>query len=480
MSPTWIGFIVFGIGLWLLLSASRLAMLMFALACTMFNGSAVVTITALGSVSVQPGLAATGLLFLRILLPERRSAGSVPAALRDNGWLILLATYGFVGAYTLPLLFSGAMGVVPLRPSAGAITTIPLGFSTQNITTSFYLLTTMLAAIAAHATVNRPGAGPALARTACTIALVHATLGWIGVAIRGTAAQAVFEGIRNGHYMQVEQSFGSWARLNGVSPEPSIYAAYGFAWLVVVSELWLRNIIRGLSGPAALLLLVTLIASTSTTAYLGIGSYALILVLRVLFVPASIPTTKTAAMIALALAGGAMALAMLVASEQMSDAVARILRTTTTDKLSSGSGVVRSVWARQGLDAFLASYGLGIGVGSFRSSSIITALIGSGGVIAATSMALYLGRVFRPFRAKTWRATGMIDRDTATACAWGAVMALVPAAASAPSPDPGILWGLLAGAALGLNRRADAGALPATADPAATFAAAAARPETRA
>lgn len=473
MTPTWIGFIVFGIGLWLLCSASRLAMLVFAIACTMFNGSAVVTITALGSISVQPGLAATGLLFLRILLPERRAAGSVPAALRDNGWLILLATYGFVGAYTLPLLFSGAMDVVPLRPSAGAITAIPLGFSTQNITTSFYLLTTMLAAIAAHATVNRPGAGPVLARAACTIALVHAILGWVGVAIRGTALQVVFDAIRNGHYMQVEQSFGSWARLNGVSPEPSIYAAYGFAWLVVVSELWLRNVMRGISGPAALLLLVTLIASTSTTAYLGIGAYSLIVALRVLFVPTSIPSAKTAAMIALALAGVALALAMLVANEQLSDAVARILRTTTTDKLSSGSGVVRSVWARQGLDAFLASYGLGIGVGSFRSSSIITAVIGSGGVIALLAMTFYLSGVFRPFRAETWRATGLIDRDVATACAWGALMALVPAAASAPSPDPGILWGLLAGTALGLNRRTDAPALAATAGPASGLPAAA-------
>ena len=445
-------------------------MLVFTFACTLLNGSAVLILTALGSVSIPPALAATGLLLLRTLLPERNAgSGTAAVAIQDNAWLIMMALYGFVGAYTLPFLFRNMIAVVPLRPTAGAVTTLPLTFTTQNITTSFYILMTMFAAHAAHVTVNRPAAGLVIARLASITALIHAGLGWFGVVVRGTPLQVIVDLMRNGHYMQLSQSFESWARLSGISPEPSIYAAYGFSWLVLVTELWLRNVDRKWSGPAALILLLTLIASTSTTAYLGIGCYGLVIAFRMMFLSGSIPSNKSLLIFALGLSGVIVALSLIIFSDTLTATIARILRTTTSDKLSSGSGVVRYFWAKQGLEAFTVSSGLGIGVGSFRSSSIVTAVIGSGGVIAAIGLLLYVIRLFRPFRRETWQKTGDADVDTATACAWAAVMGLVPAAVSAPSPDPGILWGLFAGCALGLTRGAAKasspfGALPHHAD----------------
>jgi hypothetical protein len=81
-------------------------------------------------------------------------------------------------------------------------------------------------------------------------------------------------------------------------------------------------------------------------------------------------------------------------------------------------------------------------------------VLGSGGIIAAAAFALYLLRVFRPLAPATWTPTGEPMIDVAKAAAWAALVMLIPAAVSAPSPDPGLLWGLLAGSSLGLHRAA--------------------------
>ncbi len=457
MTFTLIGAAVLFLGLLLMFTASRLAMLGFVLCCSVLNGSATVILTAMGNVSIQPALLATCLLVLRCLLPGRRSEPLLGAAMADNGWLLLLVGYSAVGAWTLPHLFQGAINVVPLRPTdIFGRAAYPLHFSAQNITTSFYMVLTLAGALCAHIAVRQAGAAEQLARLGCGIGLVHAALGWSAAAARGTPAQEVFTFFRNGYYMQVDQMFGGIARLTGISPEPSVYAAFGLGWFVFAAELWLRGALWRWSGPAALVLFLTLAASTSSTAYVGLAVYGAVILLRQTFMIGTIPAGKGLVIAACLSILGVSALALVAGSDEVARSVGRVLRLTTSDKLNSGSGSTRFLWARQGVDAFFASWGLGIGAGSFRSSSIVTALLGSSGVIGLAAMALYLQRVFRPFAGTTWRRTGLAELDVAAAAAWSAVMMLVPAAVSAASPDPGLVWGLMAGMTLGLRREAAA------------------------
>jgi hypothetical protein len=79
-------------------------------------------------------------------------------------------------------------------------------------------------------------------------------------------------------------------------------------------------------------------------------------------------------------------------------------------------------------------------------------VIGSSGLIGIVSLVIYLFTVFRPFAGSTWRRTGAFDTDVSSAAAWTVIMVLIPASVSAPSPDPGLVWGLLAGMCLGLRR----------------------------
>ena len=463
MILTLIGAIVVALGLVLLVTGTRLQMLCFVLACSLLNGSATLIVTALGSVSIQPALLATVFLALRCLLPGQAREPVLAASLADNGWLLLLVGYSAVGAWILPRLFHDTIDVVPLRPVNNPLGLIafPLRFSAQNITTSAYMALTFLGALCAHMAVRRAGAAERIARLASLVALAHAGLGWSAAAARGTPAEAVFTFFRNGHYMQLDQSFEGVARLTGISPEPSLYASFALAWFIFTTELWLRNVDRRWSGAAALVLILTLLSSTSTTAYVGLAAYSAVLLVRQLFLVGTIPAAKglviTASLLTLAAAG----FAIVAGSEQVAHSVARVLRLTTSEKLNSGSGVARLLWARQGVDAFVHSWGLGVGAGSFRSSSILTAILGSSGVIGLASLLLYLRRVFRPFGGVTWRRTGIVELDVSSAAAWTVVMVLVPASVSAPSPDPGLVWGLLAGTALGLRRLSAGHYLPA-------------------
>jgi len=456
MTPTLLGLAFFLVGLIVMLTGSRQDMLAYVLACALFNGSASVVLTALGNTSVQPAVVATGLLALRCVLPDRRGPSLLGASLAAHAWLALFVGWCFVGAFTLPFLFAGDLQVVPLRPTGSptGLETHALRFTPQNVTTACYLLTTLVAALCAYIAASTAGATLLIARVASGIALAHAAIGWFAVATRDTALAPLVQFFRNGIYMQLDQSFDGVARITGISPETSLYVSFGFAWFVFTAELWLRNVDRRWSGPASLALFATLLASTSSTAYVGLGGYALLLVVRLLYVAGAVPTRKALVLACLALALLAGGLAAVVANEQFAAWAARMLRMTTTDKLASGSGVARLFWARQGVDLFLASGGLGIGVGSFRSSSIVTAILGSGGVIALAAFALHLARVFHPFESATWRANGEPMVDVAKAASWAALVMLLPAAVSAPSPDPGLLWGLLSGCSLGLRRAA--------------------------
>jgi hypothetical protein len=90
-----------------------------------------------------------------------------------------------------------------------------------------------------------------------------------------------------------------------------------------------------------------------------------------------------------------------------------------------------------------------VGVGSFRSSSLFTAVLGSVGPAGLIVLLGYCVQV-----AKLGRRSSYIHRvdfrsGVGAAAGWTAVMTLAPAAFSWPSADPGLLFALMAGLSLG-------------------------------
>lgn len=454
MSITIFGVIIALIGGYLMLRASVLSMMLFVMLTTLMGGSAAFQLDT-GS-SVLPSIEAVLLLAMRCIMPWNRRPGVTRAALDANLPLLLFTAYGVCGALILPFLFTNAMDVAPLRPVASPdpFATVPLAFTSQNLTSAGYLFTTMLGAVCAYLAVQSGHAETRIARVAATIGLLHAMLGFGGILAAGTPAASLFDFFRNAQYNQVRQDIAGFARMNGIMAEPSSYAGFGFIYLIFTTELWLRNVDRRWTGPAAFLLLAALIVSTSTTAYVGIAGYAAILAVRQMYGRSTISLAKLLALVGVFMTVTALFLAVLIVEPRNLQIVEKVYRSMVVNKAESDSALVRIAWARQGLEAFWISGGLGVGVGSFRSSSLGTAILGSMGVLGVATYTAQMLRVLQPMRRSTYLRTGDPRVDVGVAAAWTAIVMAVPALVAAPSPDPGLTWGLLCGVALGLRASA--------------------------
>jgi hypothetical protein len=454
MIPTHFGVLVAGVALLLLWRSSITAMLQMVLLFSLMGGAAAVTLPSLGGSTVQPAILALGFLFLKSILPSPGQARKFELAAKDLTFLAIFIFYGVAGAFILPQIFADAITVTPMRPIPNGYiyATYPLIFSNQNITSAIYLLATLIAAICGHVAAQSKRSEIVISRTAATVAVTHALLGLSSVFFAGTQWTTVLKFFRNGFYAQLDQSFDGLVRMNGIWPEPSVFAAYGIAWLVFTTELWLRDVEPRWTGRGTLILAFALLISTSTTAYIGMIAHSLIIGLRILLFPGSISGRKALVFLSAGMIGLAAILALLAFSPEAASGLADLASKFTVDKASSASALQRSFWAKQGVDAFWASGGLGIGPGSFRSSSILTAIIGSTGLIGSAAMLMHLFRVFKPHYRSSYMRLDNKRIATGSAASWAAVIMLIPATFSAATPDPGFIWGVFCGLSLALRQ----------------------------
>jgi hypothetical protein len=311
----------------------------------------------------------------------------------------------------------------------------------------------LMAALVAHVAMRDRRTPRSFVNTAVFIGWAHVVTGVFGALVRGKPLSAVIDFFRNANYAQTEQFYGSYARISGIMPEPSSYASFAFAWFVFLTECWWRDVLPRRTGPIALALLLILAASTSSTAYGALLAYAAIFGLRMMMMPGGSGLGKILMLGGIIIAVLVAVATLLAYQPQFITALQTMIADATVNKQASDSGLQRLFWAKLGLQAFVHSGGLGIGPGSFRSSSIFTAIIGSTGIIGSILFLLYLIQIIRPPR----RAADpqVVDPDAAlgAACSWAAIVMLVPAAGIGPSPDPGVTFAVFAGAAIALRGR---------------------------
>jgi O-Antigen ligase len=453
MELTFIGYAQIVLGVLVVIAGNMRHALMLLMASALFNGSAAILLPSLGGSSIPPIQFALAFVFLRILMPGSAAIGDLPAAFNANRWFALFSLYGIATAFVLPRIFAGSFSVYPMRFDlpGDLFATIPLAPTSQNFTAAFYLLGSLLAAIAVWIACRRRNAPALLVTTLVVLAWAHALLGLAGVVFRGTSAEHVFELFRNSAYVQFDDEVGGFVRIRGIFPEASVYAAFGFILFVTNSEMWYHSIRSRATGLATLVMGLVLCFSTSSTAYFGLAIYGVFFALRIIALPGATNLSKAkAAFAAIGLLVFLVALAFMV-SPDLVEAVVDVVKRMTIEKSSSDSGLQRIYWTRQGWELFLASYGLGVGSGSFRSSSIFVAMLGSMGVIGIVSFLLYLITAFQPWRRSSWTQSAMPAENLGGALGSAALLSLIPAAVNSATAVPGAMFAILAGASLALR-----------------------------
>jgi hypothetical protein len=342
--------------------------------------------------------------------------------------------------------------VVPMRNTATYMFAVfKLQPSSQNITASVYLLGTMMLAIASFAACRHEGGARILVKTGVAICCLHMFFGISGVVLAGTPWSDVLDFFRNGSYAMLDQRIGSVVRMNGIHPEPSSFAGFGYVWFLFMAECWYRGVMPKVTGWVAFCMGLTLAASTSSTAYLGLGAYLFILALRTVFIPDGVSSAKLIRLGGVALGLSVVACLALLLLPTLVATATDVFTSMTVGKMGSDSALQRAFWAKQGVNAFRASWGLGIGPGSFRSSSLPTAVIGAMGLFGGTMFTLYVLYVLKPWRASTYNRIRSGNDAIGVSAAWTAVCMLIPASVVSPTADPGGDFAIFAGAALALR-----------------------------
>ncbi|MCJ2179790.1 glycoside hydrolase [Novosphingobium album (ex Hu et al. 2023)] len=456
MALTFIGWLELAIGIILLIAGSLRSTFAFMLLTGLLGGSAAILLPSLGGSSIPPLELAILFVYVRMLSPERGNFTLLYDALWANSALLLFTAYGIAIAFLGPHLFAGQINVTPMRvgEATGLFDTDPLMPSSQNITSAFYMFGSLLVAIAAHTVCRRNSEGlNTMISAGIAIGWWHIALGIIDLITRDTSAATYLDLMRNGNYAQLDQSSQGFVRIRGLFTETSAFAEFGFGYFVLSAELWYRSIRPRATGILALCLAAILFFSTSSTAYVSLFAYVTFVVARMLLLPQMVEGSRVRQIAFSILAGGVMVAVLMLSVPELPSAIGDLVLDATVNKSTTSSGQQRLFWALQGWDAFKVSYGLGIGPGSFRSSSMITAILGSMGVIGVVTFTTYLILVFAPWRVSTFARAAEPQDSVGGAFAVAALLCLAPAAVASPKPDPGTNFGFFAGVALASRSR---------------------------
>jgi hypothetical protein len=318
---------------------------------------------------------------------------------------------------------------------------VPLGPTGGNITQTAYFLLGVLLFVALAVTLERRDILEKMRGGFFTFVIAHVALGWVDFAGKLAGAGDVLEPIRTANYAlltETEQS-GFW-RIVGGCPEASSFAAFGMAALAFAFT-YLRAAGSWLALLLTISMLVLLLLSTSSTAYVGVTALALLAL-------ASIGRSALADRLKqqdLMLAAAALMLLAAMLGVFLYDSslfapFTDLIDTMVVNKAVSSSGQERAYWNIRSLHSFLDTYGLGVGMGSSRSSSWAVSILAQLGVAGAMMMAALLALLVRgmgQLRPLPGEVPLFALCAGARACAIGYLLAGSIAGGTA---DPGVLF----------------------------------------
>jgi hypothetical protein len=139
------------------------------------------------------------------------------------------------------------------------------------------------------------------------------------------------------------------------------------------------------------------VLSTSSTAYVGLGVFGVVYALnwlRRLLSPSVLARNGLKWEAVAAIAAFLVFLFVLALTPRLLDPVFDTVNELVFQKSQSNSYIERNMWTKVGMDAFFATNGLGVGLGSARTSNWYVAILSNTGIIGGTLLALFIVRLF--------------------------------------------------------------------------------------
>jgi hypothetical protein len=404
-----------------------------------FFGSLAFGATAIASVSSAPillSLAALAPLAASQLL-SRTFFSDLSFVLRTQ-WLSQLVAFAtfyiVITAFVLPRLFAGTVDTVV--PVGGTLVILPLAPVSGNLNQTIYLLGDAILFFTIALRLHR-GAVNSIGIGLIVWSTLMAGTGLLDVVLKLAGLGDAFAAIRTASYaMLTDYDIGGFFRVVGGFPEASAYAINALQALAFSFVYW-RNTGSHLCCVVSLVLLFLIVVSTSSTAYAGlavlIGIYGGGLAVRMLH---DRIYQKDLIIVFLAFLAIVAALSVHLYNESLTEPFQKMILSATIEKGTSDSAIERGLWNSLSIRAFLDTYGLGIGVGSTRSSSWLISVVAQLGILGATFFAIAIAYFAKALSSKQ---SGSIGELTPAASA-AAIAGLIASSVGGGNADPGPIF----------------------------------------
>lgn len=413
---------------------------------TLFGSAAAILI---GSANIQPPRLLLLFVAVSTLTRRREQAGAIGALRfpKPGFWLLCLVIWGVIGAFAMPRLLAGSTQIIPLGVSEYADTgsTVPLGPVSGNFTQSIYLAADLVCftMIVAIASTQAGFAAIASALVACAAGNVLFALLDLGTYYTGT--QWLLGFIRNAQYqLHVDEQVNGLKRIVGSFPEASSFGRETLGLLGFTGTLWICRRRPALTGALALASLALVVLSTSSAGLAGTPPVVLILYATAVLrrgIHTSRPYSSAAVLCAPLLV-----VAVFLAA-QLDDEALKPVRDYIDElifkKATSGSGMERASYNSFAMQNFFDSFGLGVGLGTARTSSFAVALLANVGLAGTILYLLFAVTAFAGRRGIPRSFPSDVRLAARNAC-FGL---LVGDIMGSPSVDQGLLFYVLAGLA---------------------------------
>lgn len=354
---------------------------------------------------------------IKILFSKGQLSRAVDMAIDPAklGLLFALLAYSLFSAYVMPRLFADIVEVVEMNP--GVPWTTKLKPTSSNVSQSVYLTLSVGAVLAFSLVGENPSFRRHFMRALLVGGLVLIVTGIADLTFAATGLEALLEPFRNASYaMLINAEVLESKRVVGLMPEASsfgpacVVAAASLAFLrpCFGSGLW-RNCLVPLTIAG---LLAMTVLSASSTAIIGlavaVALFAVNWLRRSLSPNAPARDGLKWEAIITVLAAFAV-LAVIVLAPQGMHPVQEFLDELIFNKAESSSYAGRTMWTKAGMAAFFATHGLGVGLGSARTSNFIVAMLSNTGIIGGLLLGCFVLRLyFLPCRSEDPRTTEFV------------------------------------------------------------------------
>ncbi|GAB4361915.1 MAG: hypothetical protein Kow0026_25330 [Oricola sp.] len=407
-----------------------------------FGATAFVTLTSLGGSSPLIYVVFTLILiataFLRLDLPRKLGSvfRNVPAA-----WAVLaFMTYSALSAILFPRLFAGDTNVFVSSRVSGGVFEIPLAPVSTNITQAGYLVLSCLTFFAVALTLTRRFSLSDITRGFFLWGWINAILGMVDFLAKYGGAGDILSPIKSANYaMLTDVQFAGFERISGAYSEASAFGSVSLACLAFSYTYWRKRRTRQ-SFWLSVITLFLLLASTSSTAYVGLAILSIPVFVSILGQMLRKRVRQVDVLIVAALLLGATGfMAVSFVSPRILAPAAELLNDAVIEKAMSASGQERAYWNYASLKSLIDTNGFGVGIGSSRASSWLIAVVSQLGIIGFALIAFQVHILLRGMRGVAGKFDP--DSDATLASVRACTLAgLVSSSLVGGSADPGLVF----------------------------------------